>query len=548
LANFPVRSLGGVGIISDINPYDLPPNVFSAGVNVRFENGVVSRGPVPLKVSDLTASISSTFAPGHLFTLPQITTGVDTLVAVQKTYQKIYTIVGSTFVDATPAGMSGASDTGEPFTSTSLGGVAYVNRKSHVPFQKTSGASTFSALANWDSTWRCGVLRAYKDFLVALNVSKGGVEYPTMVKWSDLTGYGAPPGSWDATSTTNSAGENILNQMRGRLIDGQVLRDTFMLYSENEVWAMSYIGGNFLFDFRKRFDDFGIINTNCVVEIDGAHYVFTTNDIIRHDGTTKESIVHGRNKDYVFRNLNPDRKSLCFVHHNPKLNEIHFCYPSRDRLVGFTETANGCNRAAVYNYRRDTWTFYDLPNVSSATYAGVSSGLTYTSSELSSYDAMGGTYASTGTTSDRFQLYASVADSTQGITAHRIVGLDVLVGSTLPRPLVSELIRPAFAERVGIDMDEEGAEISSYKSLLKVYPQVSVSGGPTDTVSFQFGANDVSGVQPTWSDVATFSPNTSYQVSVRTAGRYLAHRIWRYGTSDFAYSGFDSTITKRGRQ
>ena len=28
--------------------------------------------------------------------------------------------------------------------------------------------------------------------------------------------------------------------------------------------------------------------------------------------------------------------------------------------------ANRCNRAAVYNYRNNTWTFYDLPNVAVA--------------------------------------------------------------------------------------------------------------------------------------------------------------------------------------
>ena len=532
--------------MTDIRPYDLPPNVFSSGVNVRFENGTVSRGPVPLLVCDFS-TVNSTFTPSHIFTLPQVSAGAETIVAVASDYSKIYTVVGNTYTDATPAGLS-VGNTGEAFTNTDLGGLVYLNRKSNVPLYKSSVSSTFATLPAWDSTWRCGSLRAYKDFLIALDVRKGAVEYPSLVKWSDITPFGAPPPSWDHTVTTNSAGENIINQMRGKLIDGEVLRDTFMLYSENEVWAMSYIGGDFIFDFRKRFDDLGIISSNCVVEVDGQHFVFTGNDIIAHDGSSKRSIVHGRNKNFIFQSLNPDRKSLCFVSHNPKLNEIHFCYPSRDRLCGFNETALGCNRAAVYNYRRDNWTFYDLPNVTAATYAGVSSGLNYGSPEVVTYETMGGSYVSTGTTSDRFQLYASAKDTAQNITKSRIVGMDIIVGSTLPRPIVTELVRDAFAERVGIDLDEDGAEISSYKSILKVYPQVAVSGGLTDSISFQFGANDVSGIEPIWDEVQAFTPTVNYQLSLRKAGRYLAHRIRRSGVYDFAYSGFDATITKRGRQ
>ena len=35
----PVRDLGGVGVITDINSYNLPINAFTAGINVRFDEG-----------------------------------------------------------------------------------------------------------------------------------------------------------------------------------------------------------------------------------------------------------------------------------------------------------------------------------------------------------------------------------------------------------------------------------------------------------------------------------------------------------------------------
>src|SRR3546814_4067326 len=93
-----------------------------------------------------------------------------------------------------------------------------------------------------------------------------------------------------------------------------------------------------------------------------------------HDGASKKSIIHGKDKDFVFQSLNYSKAWLAFVSHDPRLNEIHFCYHSGDRFARF-QSGEGCNRAAVYNYRLDNWTFYDLPNVTSGCLSTVSSAL-----------------------------------------------------------------------------------------------------------------------------------------------------------------------------
>lgn len=542
----PVRNLGGAGIVSDIHPYDLPPNVFSAGVNVRFENGTVSRGPVARGVFDLTAE-DPAFTPKHLFNVPSAVSGTESLVVVAQDYSQVYELIGSTATDITASEMSATGDIEAPTTHAFLGAVSYLNHRSHVPFMRRRTDATFEELSDWDSTWRCGVLRAYKDFLIALNVTKGADEYQQMIKWSDIASFGDAPPSWDHTLTTNSAGENILNEMAGAVIDGHVLRDTFMVYGENEVWAMTYIGGAFIFDFRKRFDDVGVIAPNCVVEVDGQHFVFDRNDLIVHDGASKRSIAHGANKDFIFSGLVRDLQHLCFVTHNPALNEILFCYPSQDRLSGFVNPTTGCNRAAAYNYRRQSWTFYDLPNVTAATNGVIATGQTWADTAPTPWDEIGGTYLGDSSSNDRHHLFASAIDATQGITAHRVIGLDLIATGRLARPIVPELLKDAYAERIGIDLDEGGLQISAYKSLLKVYPQIALREG-SGGVTLQFGANDVSAVAPSWDTPQTFDPETDYQLSVRRAGRYLAHRIRHTGNSDFSYSGFDATITSRGKR
>jgi hypothetical protein len=490
----------------------------------------------------------SVFTPSYMFSIPPIVSGAETLITVGSTFGVIKSVTGTTEVDVSAPGISGVGANNEAVTHTFLGNVAYLNRVTSAPLAKRAGDATFVTLPNWDASDRTRTIRAFKDFVLALNVIKGGVEYPSMVKWSDVTGYGSVPASWDPTITTNSAGENVLSDMQGPILDGHALRDSFFIYGRNEVWAMSYIGGSFIFDFRKRFDDVGVINPNCIEEIDGLHYVFDQNDIYKHDGSTKVSIIHGKNKDFVFQSLVHAKSSLCFTHHDPKLNEIHFCYASSDRLTGFPNAVSGCNRSAVYNYRRETWTFYDLPNAAAATTGAVTVGQTYNSIGTTAYDNMGGTYIGDDDAGEKHSLFCSRLDTTQGLTKNRILGIDLITGGRLARPLEDEALRPAFIERIGIDLDEKASPLRAFKSFLGFYPQVSTRGALVSAVKFQFGAAAYTGIEPIWDDPRPFNPATNHKIDVRVAGRYLAYRLYHTGITDFDFSGFDMRMTQRGQR
>jgi len=535
--------MGGTGIISDIPPYDLPPNALSAGVNVRFENGKITRAPVFKEVHEYT---DDDFTPVFAFSIPPISNGAEDIVAINQDGSQILSVIGQTVLDYTPLVPYTLGSVDDTYTHTFLGNVAYFNRKTSVPFQKRPSDLTFAPLENWDDDWRCGALRSYKDFLIALNVRKGAVEYPSMVKWSDLSSFGGPPPSWDVASTTNSAGENILNEMREPLVDGLSLRDSFILYGSTEVWIMDYIGGNFLFRFRKLFKESGVISANCAVEIEGLHYVFGKNDIWLHDGTTKKSIIHGTNRDYVFKNLVGLHANRCFVSHDPKLNEIHFNYPSSDPLVAFEDPTTGCNRSAVYNYKRDTWTFYDMPNVTAFCLAGIASGSTYETDPTLLYPDASDDYLPTDDEKEQHCMFVSRIDDGMGLTKNRILGLDLATRGKLDRDVSSEALKEAFAERTFMDLDESGAPIVSYKALHEIYPQLELEGDALP--EFQFAASHFSKGSLTWSTRQTFDPAVDYKLDVREAGRYLAWRLYYDGTNDFGFSGLDARVTQRGHQ
>ena len=51
MTNLPIRGLGSVGVVTDVDPYNLPIGGFTRAKNVRFNEGKVTAGPVYRKVS-----------------------------------------------------------------------------------------------------------------------------------------------------------------------------------------------------------------------------------------------------------------------------------------------------------------------------------------------------------------------------------------------------------------------------------------------------------------------------------------------------------------
>src|SRR3546814_15114524 len=103
-ATLPVRGLGSVGIIADINPYDLPPAALSAGVNVRFENGKITRGPVVRRVYEFEVG----FSPAFLLSLPPVSSPYEGIVAVSSDIATIKQVICSTASALSPPGFTGA--------------------------------------------------------------------------------------------------------------------------------------------------------------------------------------------------------------------------------------------------------------------------------------------------------------------------------------------------------------------------------------------------------------------------------------------------------
>ena len=554
MTNVPVRGLGTTGVITDVSGYNLPITAFTRAKNVRFNNGTVSAGPVFRSVSD-----NISYSPNFCYALTG-SSSYDTILVVDDTFD-LYEFTNGSGTQRFNSSLSASASA--VVSATTLADVIYCNRDDTVPVSRTPGQTNFTALANWPSNHKAKVIRSYGDFLLALGMTEGSATFPNRIRFSDSVVANSIPSTWDASDTTNSAGFNDLVQMQTPIQDGATLGPNFLIYSKDQVWVQSFVGGSFIFQFRKLFDDAGIINTNCVVEVDNKHYVLDRNDIYVTDGNTRQSICDGTVRDYIFSGLDNSKTDVCFVMHNSKTEEIYFCYNSQDDLVGFGIGGPGvdrCNRAAVYNYKESVWSFQDLPNVVSGTEANINTTSTYASGANTQYRFLGGSYKDQDSPFTRHPIvlakaYAGSAGTP--LSNSKLFGVDLIDTGSISTAYDSGQSKLPYLERRGLDLDELGVSLDGYKNINKILPQLTTTNNDS-IFTFTFQASDIAPTAgPLNESGATnveFNSNTEYKIDTRLSGRYLDYRLSVShdaapdNRKDFNFSGMDIDVVVTGKR
>jgi hypothetical protein len=541
-----LRNLAKYGVINDVDPYDLAPEAFSAGVNVRFRNGKITGAPVFRSVLHV-----GTTDPRFVFS-SNPTAGLD-LLFIGYMNGTVSRITGTTESAASITGYT-PSAVEATWSSTTLANVTYVNRSDRAPWYIRPSDSIFQNLGvasgsptSWDSTWSCTLLRTCAGALVALNVTKGATNSPTMVKTSSIPLAGAIPTSWDQTLPNTLATENILSELQGPITDGCKFGEGLIIYGFKQAYHMYANGQSSVYTYDPLPFKKGSLNANCSIEFDGKNVVFGPDDIWQHDGVSEKSICDQKTRDYIFGSLNLSKASRCFATHNPKLNEITFSYVSGDPLIAFI-IPDGCNRQAVWNYANDTWTYDDLPCVYSATQANLSNPLTY-AAVTATYDSFGGSYQDQEDGYKRTTVYVGALNATYGLSTSLYAFDNYGTGSTVAFPVDTAATKPRYLERDGIDLDELNVDLKGYKTLASIYPQVRLGSGAANLMinagssdSFNVPATFPVGYQP-------YNGADLNKLDFNVAGRYLSLRIQFADYKEITIAGFDLDIkvtAKRG--
>ena len=548
MGNIPVYGVSRLGIIKDVEPWDDPWEAWSGGNNVRFEDGKAQRaqinrtGPmIPATGSNLTGAAGvCSYRPYN---------GQDQTYLLDAYGRVNLATFPSTLTDATDTGFTPVLG-GTQFTSDTLGNVFFINRETHAPRYLTAGASLFATIPNMDSAWTANILRVVGSFVVVLGVTKAGVSFPAMVKTSDATTAGAPPASWNASSTTTLAAETTLTAASGPITDAQKLRGGLAIYTASQIYQMQPTGdATFPFTYELKWEDdrWGSINRNCSIHVNGMNYVFGSGDLYSHDGVSPPvSIADGKVRKWVFANMNVSMSKRFFVAHDPYTSTIRFYFVSADGDAN-VKTPTGCNRVAAYSYKSATWGLEDAPNATGAAIANAQTLPTWTTSQ-----ALGTTWATSG---------ASWADRVDGAKRGLIVsgtsgpgvlqsGLYVLdpitVNSRFALPADPLANFPSFLEHGGMSLSGNGLPLKEFKRVRAINPALRVTNGYT--VQFSVGAAEVTQTLPNYGTAMSFDPTSNYHIDSRASGRFIAIRLDAPTLCEWDMTGFDADVVGGGKR
>lgn len=355
---------GAAGVNKDLSVHDLPRNVWTDASNVRFLDGYAQQF-----LGHGSAYGTPPVTPLHVLPINVGSARYWLYAGTQKIYA--VTITGGAAVHTNLTRQTAGNDvnyTGvaNAWTSTILSGIPIINPGNTVdPPQRwdLNIANRMQALDNWPANTYCKSMRAFKNFLVAVNITEGGNNFPFMVWWSNPADPGAVPSSWDYTDPTQDTGRFDCAEGGDPIIDALQLRDYLMIYKEHSVWRLTYTGGDFVMANQKVLGMSGALNRNCIEEVDGVHFVLTGSDVVVHDGQQATSILDKQSRRALFSDMDAGAQDKAFVFKNPYLNEVFVCYASIGNSVP--------NKALVWNYRDKTVSYREIPNLHHANFGTV---------------------------------------------------------------------------------------------------------------------------------------------------------------------------------
>ena len=501
-----------VGIVTDPNPSDVTAQVWTGGLNVKFRNGAVA------KADGLSRVFPATLAPS-LHLQPYLSQNTPYWISGSAT--KLHRTEGSVWQDVSrTTGGAYAATLQKNWNGGVLNQVVVLNNGVDLPQSLLPTATRFTNLPNWPTDTVCKVMRPYKNYLVALGITKASVDNPTTVKWSSPADPGEVPFTWDVNDATNDAGENFLADTSGAIVDGKKLKDTFIIYKEDSVYSMRYVGGTFVFQFQQLFDDIGALSTNCIAEFDGKHFVVGQGDVYVHNGVQKSSIIDGKMKNYLFNSIKNATVKAVFVVPDYNNNEMWICFQSSDNVVTGSPYAN---RALIWNWKDDNWSIRDIPETPAATYGIVDPQISDAwDNDTATWDSDTTAWGNASYNPSKSKLV--FAGTNQG-TVFAVGDTNLYDGATFK----------ARVERNQIYLGDD----QKIKFVSSITPHINGKG----TCQIYVGANFLHDAPTEWFGPFPYTIGVDEKIDCRVSGRYVGVRFEFETTGSWSLNGYTAEFT-----
>lgn len=348
MAEIEVNDLMSIGVIQDEPGYQIPPEGWTLGQNVRYiANGIeMLPGWSPTLGTNPRTSVDTPMALMYISSASQ-----PWWLWASLTHIYVFDGVNDTDITRAVGGNYAAVDA-KSWNNTIFQGIPVFNDGVDKPqFWATYSSGTkMQDLTNWPASFSSRVVRSFLSYMFALNNTTSGVNLPHQVRWSSGAVPGSLPSTWDYTDPTNDAGTVQLPDVAsGRILDGQQLSGQFFIYKEASTWRVQFIGSPFVFSFHSFMENTGILATRCLaVTSDGLkHVVVTQDDMIVHNGISAESLLSKRMRRYLFNRIDSNNFDTSFMFSNPVYDEMWFCYPSSGQIEP--------DSALIWNYKYNSF-------------------------------------------------------------------------------------------------------------------------------------------------------------------------------------------------
>lgn len=186
----------------------------------------------------------------------------------------------------------------------------------------------------------------YPDYRTVVSFGSTGLNTPfdpMLVRWSDR----GRPGSWNPTDTNSSGGQVLTT---GSYIAGAARSKTEVLVWTDEcVYVMNYIGGDLIFGFKEVADGVSIIGPKASVTAGNSVFWMGDRNFYIYSGNVE--VLPCSLLSHVFSDtttgLNYSQRSKVFAARNTEFGEVIFFYPSSDSSEN--------DRYVSYNYIEGLW-------------------------------------------------------------------------------------------------------------------------------------------------------------------------------------------------
>ena len=548
-----IKNIGLKGLNSDVPPWDLPPEYISNGINFRVRDTKL----IPLGGSRLIVEAPSPAVKAGACLQVRIRGGES--FWAQCTQDKIlYTSVTNEgkWEDISRKDYSVPDETENHWTISQMGQLTVFNHPEvgveycfNPRIQGDVLPLNFSPGVTWEASGlRCKVMRAHKNFLIAMNLS-GAEDSPNGYRISTAADIDGLPFTWDETDKSGIAIRAQLGGDGGEILDGRSLRDEFCIYSQDSIDLLRFNANSaFLWERRELSATRGLLNTKCLMEINSSHFLIVDGDIIRNDGSSVTSILNRRLLQRFNSKLSDATIQGSFVTRNDAFSEVWFCVPE--------DGATQPNIAYVYNWENDTFSIKDLPPQLVAASYGTSpilSELPETppspipvedpppSLSLGTWNTNVGDWASgTGAWGGGVGGGAGGGSRVTALNA-KILGLTVRgeLKDLDPRDTIDEDGFETVAERTGFPL---GGHKGTF-TITRVYPHAS-----GDAFILQIGAHQYANGPVVWSSERVFKPGSQRKIDLRVTGEALAWRVKSIKDNRFVFSGLDIDFVPSGER